>query len=70
MLGKTISRPPGSMPVTLGQRFTAGQPQKLFDVPVVRYDVARDGRFLVLTWAADYRPKITVLLNWTALVKR
>ena len=60
--------------------FTHGTPQVLFEDSYRTfgsgrsYDVAPDGRFLMITGAAqvpgDVRPRITVVLNWTEELKR
>jgi eukaryotic-like serine/threonine-protein kinase len=57
----------------------AGVPKRLFEAPFTpvtfrrnRYIVTRDGsRFLVITSAAAQQPeRITVVVNWTGLLKR
>jgi Tol biopolymer transport system component len=61
-----------------GETFQAGIPKELFEAPFVadhrrnRYDVTRDGkRFLVLVPAGEKQEqKITVVVNWPALLKR
>ena len=61
-----------------GETFQAGVPKELFEAPFVkdirrnRYDVTRDGkRFLVITPADEKQEqKITVIVNWPALLKR
>ena len=60
-----------------GETFQAGVPKELFEAPVVpefgrnRYDVTRDGkRFLVIAPADENQEqKITVVVNWQALLK-
>jgi Tol biopolymer transport system component len=61
-----------------GETFQAGVPKELFEAPFVtdlikrnRYDVTRDGkRFLVITPADEKQEqKITVIVNWPALLK-
>jgi len=60
-------------------RFEVGRPQPLFQIPHEQvsstrhhYDVAADGqRFLLATIAEEgFSPTITVVLNWTAAVKK
>jgi Tol biopolymer transport system component len=61
-----------------GETFQAGIPKELFEAPFVtehrrnRYDVTRDGkRFLVIAPAGEKQEqKITVIVNWPALLKR
>jgi len=61
-----------------GETFQAGVPKELFEAPFVtgsmrnRYDVTRDGkRFLVIAPAGEKQEqKITVIVNWPALLKR
>jgi Tol biopolymer transport system component len=61
-----------------GETFQAGVPKELFETPLIpeyrrnRYDVTRDGkRFLVLVPADEKQErKITVIVNWPALLKR
>jgi len=59
--------------VRASEPFTAGKPAKLLDgpwygIPVLRpYDVARNGRFLMIKGISDARqpsPTITVVVNW------
>jgi hypothetical protein len=60
-----------------GESFQAGVPKELFETPPLpeyrrnRYDVTRDGkRFLVNTSADEKQEqKITVIVNWPALLK-
>jgi hypothetical protein len=60
-----------------GEIFQAGVPKELFEAPFVagymrnRYDVTRDGkRFLVIGPASEKQEqKITVIVNWPALLK-
>lgn len=61
-----------AVPVTLGSTFDVGIATPLFDIRVVGfgpYDVAADGRFLMLT-PVDDAPRtsspITLVLNWQA----
>jgi serine/threonine protein kinase len=61
-------------------KFEAGSPQALFEmrvivgfvVPISSYEITRDGqRFLVLTPVEESSPSpLTVVLNWTASLKR
>lgn len=61
-----------AVPVKLGSTFDAGIAAPLFEVRVVGfapYDVAADGRFLILTPTADTMSAsspVTVVLNWQA----
>jgi hypothetical protein len=57
--------------VTVGERFTAGQPQELFAGHYMAtsnkwdYDVAPDGRFIMIKTPDEDQPReITVVLNW------
>ncbi len=57
--------------VTLGDRFTAGQPRELFSGDYMAstnkwdYDVAPDGRFIMIKTPDEDRPReISVVLNW------
>jgi eukaryotic-like serine/threonine-protein kinase len=67
-----------AVPVGSGVRFTAGTPRLLFAAPgaggalETRYDVSPDGqRFLFNVLAQPAKPSsITVVLNWTADVKK
>ena len=60
--------------VQLGALFSAGRPQVLFDgayerdplgVGLRNYDVASDGRFLMISGGAAVPAQIDVVLNWT-----
>ena len=60
--------------VQLGALFSAGRPQVLFDgayerdplgVGLRNYDVASDGRFLMISGGAGVPAQIEVVLNWT-----
>ena len=62
-----------AVPVTLGDTFDFGRPQMLFESDHLRsvqppsYDVAGDGRFLMLSSENQSEagpPQITVVLNW------
>jgi hypothetical protein len=66
-----------AVPVESGSTFVSGVPHKLFDArdliigttTVRSWDVAPDGRFLMIRDAADNpgheAPAMTVVLNWT-----
>jgi len=66
--------------VTTNPMFKTGIPKALFQAPilggatarhVIRYDVSPDGqRFLINSAAPEGPSPITVVLNWTALLKR
>ena len=69
-----------AVPVTGGAGFTSGRPVALFQTPLGvnraqptrerRYDVAPDGRFLVVApTAAPAQTPFTVVVNWTAGLK-
>jgi hypothetical protein len=62
-------------PVKLGSTFEVGVPTPLFETDPVGfypYDVAPDGRFLILTPAAGAATAspVTVILNWHAALQR
>jgi hypothetical protein len=72
--------------VGAGSTWSAGTPEMLFDAsdfflgnvvanPYFMYDVAKDGRFLMLkpgpgSKAADTTANVIVVLNWTEELKR
>ncbi len=69
-----------AVPVSAGTAFTAGRPQELFQTPLIvnraqpgrdaRYDVASDGRFLIVApVAAAAQTPFTILVNWTSALK-
>ena len=69
-----------AVPVSAGTAFTAGRPQELFQTPLTvnraqpgrdaRYDVAPDGRFLIVApVAAPAQTPFTILVNWTSALK-
>jgi hypothetical protein len=57
-----------------GPEFSAGKPAKVFDTKYwgdfYSYDVARDGRFLMLKDAGQNQASIVVVLNWFEEVRR
>jgi hypothetical protein len=60
-----------------GESFRAGIPKELFEVPLIpgtprnTYDVTSDGkRFLMNVLVVQPGKSFTVVLNWTALLKR
>jgi hypothetical protein len=61
--------------VVAGAAFTFKPPVELFTLDVVRnrqppsYDVAPDGRFVMMTSEAAAEFPITVILNWTELLR-
>ena len=63
-------------PVRLQPTFSAGAPRKLFDAPVRpgytqdshRWQVAPDGRFLVLADVGNSQTPLDVIVNWPALL--
>jgi len=71
-----------ALPVAVGSTIEAGVPNALFDVHLLptgtgapysyyQYDVTRDGqRFLVNTPLENATVPITVVLNWTASLKK
>ena len=65
-----------AVPVRLAPAFEPGIPVPLFDVDFtgfVPYDVSADGRFLINTpiaASAMTSSPITVILNWTSLLKK
>jgi serine/threonine-protein kinase len=69
-----------AVPVTLTSRFSAGRPLKLFDGggfagagPIgtsQTYDVAEDGRFLMLKTAAGTDTSLVIVHNWFEQLKR
>ena len=70
-----------AVPVNPDRTFQAGSPTVLFQTPLVvnrgqsprdrRYDVAPDGRFLIAIPAAvATQAPITVVVNWTGLMRR
>ncbi len=55
--------------------FEAGAPEALFDPHIAgghfsRFDVTKDGRFLIPTVAAQSGTPITVVVNWTAALNK
>jgi hypothetical protein len=59
--------------------FKPGIPKALFQAPiaggasarhVIRYDVTSDGKKFLINAAAEGPSPITVVLNWTALLKK
>ena len=63
--------------VTINQEFNVGSPRMLFDgpyrnVPGVFYDVATDGRFLMLeeNFKQPRTSQIQAIFNWSEEVKR
>jgi len=71
-----LDRKMTAVPVKLAPAFEPGIPVPLFDVDVtgfVPYDVSADGRFLINTpiaASATASSPITVILNWTSLLKK
>jgi Tol biopolymer transport system component/predicted Ser/Thr protein kinase len=70
-----------AVPVNPDRAFQAGSPTELFQTPLVvtrgqtprdrRYDVGRDGRFLIaVPTAVATQAPVTVVVNWTGLMKR
>jgi serine/threonine protein kinase len=69
-----------AVPVTLTSRFSAGRPVKLFDGggfsgagptgSSQTYDVAKDGRFLMLKTAAGADTSLVIVHNWFEELKR
>ena len=66
-----------SVPVTTAPTFTAGQSRELFRGPYLsqsserHYDVAADGRFLMVTTeAASFRGDVRVVRGWPSMVRR
>jgi eukaryotic-like serine/threonine-protein kinase len=58
-----------------GGSFEAGPPKALFDSHIAgahfsRFDVTKDGRFLIPTVAAQSGAPITVVVNWTAALNK
>jgi len=60
-----------AVPVTIGATFTSGVPVVLFNDPTLatsayhrQYDVARDGRFLMVQTAAAASQELNVVINW------
>ena len=57
--------------VKAGERFSAAEPVELFEGPYLRlaqppsYDVALDGRFLMIRPTGQVEPPITAIFNWT-----
>ena len=69
-----------AVPVTGGTTFTAGRPVTLFQTPLVvnragptrdrRYDVAPDGRFVIVApVATPAQTPFSILVNWTSALK-
>ncbi len=69
-----------AVPVTLTSRFSAGRPMKLLDGggfsgagptgSSQTYDVAKDGRFLMLKTAAGTDSSLVIVHNWVEELKR
>ena len=69
-----------SVDVTLSPAFKASAPKALFQPPIFGgaannrnreyWDIAPDGRFLVLTNSGDASAPLTVVLNWQAALKK
>jgi hypothetical protein len=58
-----------------GSSFDAGAPKVLFDphtgpLRTDRFDVAKDGRFLIPTLTQQSAPPVTVVVNWPSLLKK
>jgi Tol biopolymer transport system component len=60
--------------VNTGARFEAGVPKPLFDTGLVgrfaRFDVSKEGRFLIPTAIDQAATPITLVINWTAGLKK
>jgi Tol biopolymer transport system component len=70
-----------AVPVSMGAAFTAGRPEVLFQTPLTvnraqpgrdaRYDVASDGRFLIVApVAAPAQTAFTIVVNWPSALKK
>jgi eukaryotic-like serine/threonine-protein kinase len=70
-----------AVPVSAGAAFTAGRPQELFQTLLTvnrgspgrdtRYDVAPDGRFLIVApVAAPAQTPFTIVVNWPSTLKK
>jgi hypothetical protein len=69
-----------AIPVQTGATFAGGSPTILFELPSTptatarTYDVAPDGRFLVIKFPQNDKsataPTLNVVLNWTAELER
>ncbi len=55
--------------VRTGEKFEMGTSEELFDIDG-RFDVHPDGRFLVVRREGDTRAKLTVIMNWPALLNQ
>jgi len=60
-----------AVPVTTGTTFASGVPVVLFNDPTLassayhrQYDVARDGRFLMVQTAAAASQELNIVINW------
>ena len=74
------------VPIVAGDTWSAGKPERLFDAsgyflggsanPYFNYDIAKDGRFLMIKPVAGSSPEgtatanLVVVQNWTEEVKR
>ena len=64
-----------SVAVKTGERFLAADPVVLFEGPYLHqaqppsYDVAPDGRFLMIKPARGVQAPITAVFNWTAAIR-
>jgi hypothetical protein len=68
-----------SVDVTLAGTFKAGVPRALFNAPIAggaispqrRWDMTADGqRFLVIAGGGDVSAPLTLIENWTALLRK
>jgi hypothetical protein len=65
-----------AVPVKTDRRFEAGTPVPLFETPLTvnknradrdrRYDVAPDGRFLIVLPVQSSEAPVTVVVNWAS----
>jgi eukaryotic-like serine/threonine-protein kinase len=61
-----------SLPVRSSPSFEAGTPVALFDVPedIFGFDVSPDGQRFIVTLAVQKTPPLSLVLNWTAALRR
>jgi hypothetical protein len=64
-----------AVPISAGVRLEVGQPKVLFDSHIAgafndRFDVSKDGRFLVPTRAEKSSAPLTIIVNWPSGLKK